>query len=331
MAERSASECLLRFQCRDRESGTRPQLRPRIPFLLWLGPCVHRYVALWFLPALLAAVAHAQAGPPFRTDDPETPGNRHWEINYGWIGDRNPGEGNYSIPDFDMNYGLGDRIQLKYELPIALHEERGGQKADRIAGGLGESLLGVKWRFYQHMPSVGSASADPAAESDPDFSVSTYPQLSLNNPTTSVQRAVVPPGPQFLLPVEANARLGPIRLDGEAGYWFTNRNVPQAWIRGMIAGHEFSARTEAYLEIYDQQDANRVDGEPKAREATLGAGGRRALNRRNTVLLLLMGGRSFQHVAPGNGQPGWIAYTGVQLLLGPHEQAGLAQVSDAAH
>lgn len=34
------------------------------------------------------------------------------------------GEGSYSIPDVDLNYGLGDRIQLKFKLPIVTHEVR---------------------------------------------------------------------------------------------------------------------------------------------------------------------------------------------------------------
>jgi hypothetical protein len=83
-----------------------------------------------FLPFVLSmftvAPAMGQAGPPFRTDDPETPGDKNWEINLGWIGDRNPYQGYYSIPNFDINYGLGDRVQLKYELPIAVHELLGG-------------------------------------------------------------------------------------------------------------------------------------------------------------------------------------------------------------
>ena len=102
----------------------------------------------------------AQAGPPFRTDDPETPGNKHWEINLGWIGDRNPAAGAYQVPDFDFNYGLGDRIQLKYELPIAIEENRvlpptsetQPVEPGSVLAGLGQSLLGVKWRFYQHHP-----------------------------------------------------------------------------------------------------------------------------------------------------------------------------------
>jgi len=305
--------------------------------------------SLLFLLAVMAARALAQAGPPFRTDDPETPGNKHWEINFGWIGDRNPAAGDYQVPDFDINYGLGDRIQLKYELPIAIEENRllppVSETQPVVPGsalaGLGASLLGVKWRFYQHHPGdpwIGRtpslvnetpASAEGAGEPLVDFSIGTYPQLSLNNPTSSVRRGVVASGPDFLLPLEANARLGPIRIDGEVGYHFGNQSLPQSWIRGMIVGHEFSDSTEAYAEIYDQQDANRLPaghgvgefatGQSKQRQTTLGLGGRQALNKQKDLILLLMGGTSFQTVSVYNSQPTWIAYVGLQLLLGPKE------------
>lgn len=127
--------------------------------------------------------------------------------------------------------------------------------------------------------------------------------------------------PQFLLPIEANVLIGPIRIDGEVGYWSTKRSVPQSWIRGMMIGHEFTSRTEAYIEIYDQQDATRIDGVPKGRQATIGVGGRHALNKNHPLLLLLMGGRSFQKVAPTNLRPSWVAYVGVRFLLGPEGQA----------
>jgi len=310
------------------------------------------------LPYLLTVGAQAQGGPPFRTDDPETPGNRHWEINFGWIGDRNPAAGAYQVPDFDINYGLGDRIQLKYEIPIAIEETRpqpatatAQAVSGHVIGGLGESLLGVKWRFYpwvknrfgtglpaafgHHAESQpAEASGDsPGEEDSPEslvnFSVSTYPQLFLNNPTRAVQRGLVAAGPTFFFPIEVNGRVGPIRLLGEVGYNFGNHSVPQSWGRGLLVGHEFSDRTEAYLELYDQQDANRIapgqgvgefaTGYPKQREATLGLGGRQALNKAKTLNLLLMGGRSFQAISASNSQPSWIAYVGLQVLLGPKE------------
>ncbi len=327
-----------------------------------------RHLSLLFFFLLCAWAARAQGGPPFRTDDPETPGNKHWEINFGWIGERNPAAGAYQVPDFDINYGLGDRIQLKYEIPIAIEETR-PQPADgvdaavpgKVLGGLGESLLGIKWRFYEHHPgdpamrgrwgtgllgafghgavesssdaAPSTAGDSPGATDAPEplvnLSVSTYPQLFLDNPTRSVPRGVVAPGPSFFLPIEVNGRLGPIRFDGEVGYNFGNRNVPQSWGRGLLIGHEFSDSTEVYLELYDQQDANRIHtvqgvgefetGETKQRQTTLGIGGRQALNKAKTRNLLLMAGRSFQTVTVDNSQPSWIAYVGVQVLLGPKE------------
>ena len=327
-----------------------------------------RFPGLLLLLLAAGRMAQAQGGPPFRTDDPETPGNRHWEINFGFIGDRNPASGAYQVPDFDINYGLGDRLQLKYEIPIAIEETRpqpagvpdlsnpnsGAALPGQVIGGLGESLLGIKWRFYEHHPGdaavrdrfgtgllgvfrhqpveVAAASGDsPGAADSPEqvvnLSVSTYPQLFLDNPTRAVPRGLVSQGPQFYLPIEVNARIGPIRMDGEVGYNFGNHAVPQSWGRGLLVGHEFSDRTEAYLELYDQQDANRVaagqgvgnfaTGLPKQRQTTLGLGGRQALNQAKTLNLLLMGGRSFQTVSADNSQPSWIAYVGLQVLLGP--------------
>jgi hypothetical protein len=299
-----------------------------------------------------ASVARAQGGPPFRTDDPDTPGNRQWEINFGLVGARNPASGSYQLPDVDINYGLGERIQLKYEIPLALQETRpqagtGGAAAQPglVVGGPGESYPGIKWRFYEHHPGeplfagrfgtgllavFGHHAAgqtepregpDGVAASAPqsNFSVSTYPQIYIDNPTRSVPRGVVPPGPNFLLPIEFNTRMGPVRVNGEFGYYFGNHAAAQGWIRGLLVGHEFSERTEAYAEIYDQQDSTRVNGLPKQRQATLGAGGRQAMNKGKTVNLLLMGGRSFQRIAASNNQPSWIAYAGVQVLFGPKD------------
>jgi hypothetical protein len=281
-------------------------------------------LALTILFLLFAGQASAQAVPPFRTDDPETPGNKHWEINVGWLGDRNPDEGSYSVPNLDINYGLGDRIQLKYELPLAMHEERGaadeaapgGPDAYKMDVGLGDSLLGVKWRFFEHMPSRSEASSSDEEGPEPNFSASMYPQFALNSPSRLAMETESH-GTQFLLPLEANACIGPIRVDAEVGYWFTNGKVPQSLLFGMIVGHEFTRKTEAYLELYDQQDSTCVDGAAKQHQATVGLGGRHALDRYNNVRLLMMGGRSFQKMSPGNGQPSWIAYVGIQFLFGP--------------
>ena len=273
---------------------------------------------LVFLAVASSSLARAQGGPPFITDDPGTPGNKHWEINLGWIGDHNPAHASYQLPDFDMNYGWGDRIQLKYELPIAAAtvQNSANNESNSVRAGLGESLLGVKWRPYEH-----HTAGEPKTDENMTFSLGTYPQVSINNPTSAVRRGVVEPGPQYCLPIEATAKAGPIGFNGEIGRWIGNRNVPSRWGRGLIAGHEFSERLELYGEIYDLQDANRVGSAPKQRELTLDVGGRQTLDRGGHLRLLFMGGRGIQAVSRGNSEPNWIAYLGVQILLGPKEKA----------
>jgi hypothetical protein len=261
--------------------------------------------------ALLSPLARAQGGPPFRSDDPDTPGNRRWEINTILVGERNPSGGSYQVPNIDINYGIGSRIQLKYEVPLSIQESR--DAPGHVAAGLGNSLLGVKWRFYAHHPKRESGEID---KKESVFGLSVYPQLLLNNPTGSVRRDVVEPGPQFLMPVEMNAKLGPIRMSAEVGYWFTNKNTSSSWIRGIIVGREFKSKTELDVELSDQAATRAIAGEPKIRETTLGLGFRTPLRKNQSFWIMGMAGRSLVVVTPTNGQPSWIASMGFQILTG---------------
>jgi hypothetical protein len=258
-----------------------------------------------------AFLAHSQGGPPFITDDPGTPGNHHWEINFGWIADHNPANATYQTPDIDMNYGWGDRIQLKYELPMAVATDSN----NTTRAGLGESLIGVKWRPYEY-----HRSGEPKSDDNMLFSLGTYPQASINNPTSAVRRGIVENGPQYYLPMEFTAKTGRVNWNGEVGHWFGNKLVPSRWGRGLIAGHEFNDRLELYAEVYDLQDANRIGTVPKQRELTADFGGRQSLTRSNKIRLLFMGGRAIQGVTRQNSEPNWIGYLGVQFLLGPKEE-----------
>jgi hypothetical protein len=271
---------------------------------------------LLLMPVAGALQAHAQGGPPFITDDPGTPGNRHWEINLGWIGDHNPGLAYFQLPDFDINYGWGDRLQLKYELPIAAATDVN----NTTRAGLGESLIGIKWRYFEHYRSNA-----PKSDENKNFTLGTYPQVSINNPTSAVRRGIVENGPQYYLPAEFTAKLGPIDFNGEVGRWIGNKLIPSRWGRGLIAGHEFSERLELYGEIYDLQDVNRIGTVPKQRELTADVGGRKTLDRKGHLRLLFMGGRGIQAVTRQNSEPNWIAYVGVQILLGPRDVSDVAK------
>ena len=104
------------------------------------------------------------------TDDPATPGSGAWEINTAYVEQRTRQDRQRSFPHVDVNYGLGDRIQLKYETGWVFADvpasEGGGVKS-----GLDDSLLGVKWRFLDQ-ERIGA-----------DLSI--YPQLQVENPTGS--------------------------------------------------------------------------------------------------------------------------------------------------
>src|SRR5436190_22594246 len=86
----------------------------------------------------------AQAGPPLLTDDPNTPGKNHWEINIAAIIVQRRTERLLSTPLLDINYGVGERIQLKAEIPWMVLQSRSGGQTQT---GSGSANLGVKWRF----------------------------------------------------------------------------------------------------------------------------------------------------------------------------------------
>lgn len=273
---------------------------------------VHRLIqySLLLVAFVSASVMLAQGGPPFITDDPGTPGNRQWEINLAATAIHNPGQSYYQMPSIDMNYGWGDRIQLMYSPSLAVATD----EHNTTRAGLGETQIGLKWRYFEH-----HRQGEPKSDENMNFSLGTYPQALINNPTSSVSRGIVENGPQYYLPAEFTARLGPVSVNGEVGRWFGNKLVPSRWGRGLIAGHEFSERFEVYAEIYDLQDANRIGTAPKQRSLTLDLGGRKTLDHAGHLRLLFLGGRAIQAVTRENSEPNWIAYLGVQLLFGPKQ------------
>jgi hypothetical protein len=226
----------------------------------------------------------------------------------GFIGERNPFGGSYDTPNLDINYGLGNRIQLKYEVPLSIVEMRGD--SSHVLAGPGNSLMGMKYRFYQRH---SRSHVKDDGEREIKFSLSVYPQLVVSNPTRSVARDIVEAGPQFLLPLEASATYGWLRMSGEVGYWFANKDVPNSWILGGAIGHEFRKDTELYLEVFNQRDLGKT-GVQTLGETTIGLGGRLPIVERHWLRLIAMGGRGLVSATPANGQPGWIAYVGLQFL-----------------
>jgi len=248
-------------------------------------------VASWFSLALLLLAPLsliAQGGPPLLTDDPGTPGNNNWEINLGYTADRQLGDDYYEAPILDMNYGWGDRVQLKYEMPFVCNSTNNGP----LLSGPGDSKFGVKVRFFQ--------------DDKLDLNISAYPQIEVNNTANSVRRNLVFQGPLFLLPLEVTKKIGPVDVDIEVGRWFTQQH--NYWISGLALGHQATKRLEVLAEVYSDSDPT------GGRDNTFDFGGRYRLNR--NALVLFMAGRSFS--PPSSGQSQLIGYFGMQFQLGRH-------------
>ncbi len=239
--------------------------------------------------AFASFAALGQGGPPLMTDDPGTPGPRRWEINVAWTLDESSRSKNMGTPLIDANYGWGERIQLKIEIPWVVLSQEGVPTQN----GVGNPNLGVKWRFLD--------------EDSAGIAVSTYPQLEVNLSSTSAEKGLVEHRPQFLLPVSAKKVLGPVEVNGEIGGLFQGGEVPQ-WVWGLAFGHGFAARFEALAELFGETGSNPVD-----RQTLLDLGFRWRVLRRTTILF--SAGRSLWN----GGEEGPLnrIYAGIQLTLGP--------------
>jgi hypothetical protein len=236
-----------------------------------------------------AASAFAQGGPPYYTNDPGTPGNLNWEINLGYMPFFYSNQSVSHTPDVDINFGIGDRIQLTYENAWL----RVQQPSSATKFGVGQSNPGVKWRFYD--------------AGEDGLSISVFPQFFLNNPNDAVRRGITSPNDSFLLPVEFSKKFGPVDVDYEIGYQFV-RKGPDGWLTGLVVGHEFTPKLEIDAEFYYQGTFHPSESLP-----TIDFGARYKLHK--PIILLLMAGRSLEPTRPN--QSYFVGYFGVQFLLPP--------------
>src|ERR1700685_3082776 len=88
--------------------------------------------------------ARADAGPPYLTNDPGTPGNGNWEINIASMQTLERGSASYQLPQIDLNFGLGERVQLTYEIPYVIETRDGAA----TTSGWSNAYPGLKWRFF---------------------------------------------------------------------------------------------------------------------------------------------------------------------------------------
>src|SRR3954451_20812659 len=137
------------------------------------------------LVASVARIAFGQGGPPMITDDPGTPGNRKWENNFAITFEHRPDETGYEIAAIDLNYGVGEHIQLTLQTaPVLLKRSGHG-----LIGGIGGTEAWVKWRFVDGVTS--------------GFGILKFPSVIFNVAQSSVRRGLAEDGTRFQIPFQS--------------------------------------------------------------------------------------------------------------------------------
>ena len=114
------------------------------------------------------------------------------------------GVSSYQVPQIDLNFGLGNRIQLTYEVPYVLQTSTG----QTVQSGRSNGYPGVKWRFL-----------DEGDDGWQDVGVSLQIETGASQLALAQKGNSLLPGPRLLLPLEITKRVGPLDVDFEAGYY----------------------------------------------------------------------------------------------------------------
>jgi hypothetical protein len=250
------------------------------------------------LAALIACVAvaapHSEAGPPLITDDPDTPGKDHWEINLAYTLDvsarATPGgrTWEHAVPLLDLNYGLFENDQLKLEMPLLILDPA---DHEGTSAGVGDALLGYKLRLLDDDKSL--------------FSLSIYPQVGL--PTGDRDRDLGTGGPSLKLPVQVGRHLfdDKLFLYADLGYKAQfAADEPDSWSAGVAAEYSLCD----YLTLCGElRHTFGVRGAPDDSLFNLGLKWRLG----DSASLLAAVGRSFDP-GPESGSA-LLAYVGVQF------------------
>jgi len=167
------------------------------------------------------------------TDDPGTPGDKKWEINLALGFEHRPGETAADFPAIDLNYGVGEHIQLTLQTaPVLLKREGHG-----LIGGLGGTEAAVKWRFLDQQTDGGG------------FDLSMFPRIIFNVVSSSPRRGLSDEGTRFQIPLQMAKSFGRWHADLEFGPHVSSVGRSE-WLYGVVAGLDVSKRTLLMAELH---------------------------------------------------------------------------------
>ncbi|HTL97451.1 MAG TPA: transporter [Holophagaceae bacterium] len=240
--------------------------------------------------ALLAALPML-AGPPFKTDDPAPVDLGHLEFYVFSTGQRVPGDSSGVGPAIEFNYGILPDTQFHLVVPYAYDRPEGA----RSNGGLGDTELGIKYRFLQ--------------ETDSRPQIGVFPLVEI--PTGDADKSLGAGHTQVYLPVWIQKSWGPWTTYGGYGWWRNpggeNRNWSYAgWLLQRDIGDHLTLGGEAFHTTAATRDGRASDG--------FNFGGQVNLGEKHH--LLFSAGRNF------SGQTQSYFYLGYQLTTGTFGNLG---------
>jgi hypothetical protein len=229
--------------------------------------------------------AHAQGGPPMITDDPGTPGPGKWENNIAITLEHRSGETSLDLPQLDLNYGVGEHIQLTLQTaPVLLKRDDHGPIA-----GLGGTETAVKWRFLD--------------EEKSGFDVSMFPRVIFNIQQSSARRGLAEDGTRFQIPFQISKTFGRFHADAEAGPVGINVGRSE-WLYGIIGGFDVAKPTMLMAELHGTSRMNFTRD-----TLTLNFGLRHEFDE-HRILIISMG----HEICSPNQSTALIGYFGMQFL-----------------
>ena len=186
----------------------------------------------------LIAPPKANAGPPFRTDDPEPVEYQHWEFYTFSTGTHIGGDTSGVLPAWEFNYGLIPNGQVHLVAPVAFDRPSGGP----TLFGYGDTELGFKYRFIKEekdgtRPQVGI-----------------FPMLEL--PTGNQNRNLGAGHVRLFLPVWVQKSFG------GGGYWINQDDTlgdKNYWFFGWLLQRKITDKLTLGGELF-HQTADTVNG-----------------------------------------------------------------------
>jgi hypothetical protein len=196
-----------------------------------------------------------------------------------------PAKPDMRSPAIDLNYGVGEHIQLTLQTaPVILKRNNHGP-----VGGIGGTEAAMKWRFFD--------------EATSGLDMSMFARVIFNVAQSSVRRSLAEEGTRFQIPFQAAKTFGRLHLDAEFGPRATTVGRSE-WLCGIVCGFDLAKTTMLMAELHEESQMN------FSRDVlTLNVGLRHEFTE-NYVLIVSMG-----HELRSTDQPtALIGYFGMQFV-----------------